>query len=92
MVSAIRLVTSVLASATLLTACGTLEDNAWTNGVSREEALDLRQFVVATKGAHEVYSYGRDYEGDILISTDVGSWKAHRIGRKWVLTDVVFVS
>jgi hypothetical protein len=91
MVSTVRFV-ACLAVVLLMVGCGTLEDNAWTSGVSREEALEFRQFIFATKGAHEVYGYARGYDGGIIISTDVGAWSGRKVHGKWVLTEVAFVS
>ena len=75
-----------------LTACGTLEDNAWTNGVPREEALDIRTAVCAQKGAHRVDGYERQPDGSILIYTDVGNFAGHRVNGRWIFQNVVITS
>ena len=76
----------------LLTGCGTLEDNAWTNGVSREDALDIRRAVIAQKGAHTISGYERQPDGSILVYTDVGDYAGHRVNGKWIFQIVVITS
>jgi hypothetical protein len=84
--------TAALMGALMISACGAIEDNAWTNGVSRNEALELRSFIATHKGAHEFYSYGRQEDGGIIVSTDAGIWVAYRLGRGWKLVEAVAVS
>ncbi len=80
-----------LAAVALISACGTLEDNAWTTGLSREEALEIRSAVFAQKHAHNVHQYQRQLDGSVIVLTDVGSFQARRIRGKWVFTPVGFV-
>ena len=76
----------------LLSACGTLEDNAWINGVSREDAIAIGRAVRAQKGAHTIIGYERQPDGSILVYTDVGDYAGHRVGSKWVFQQVVITS
>jgi len=73
-------------------ACGTIEDTAWTNGVSRAEALELRSFVSSHTKAHEFYSYVRQEDGGIIVATDAGCWVAYRRTQGWKLVDAVPIS
>ena len=81
-----------LLCAALLSGCGTIENNAWTNGVSREDALDLSRAVRAQKHAHEIYSYLREADASVRVSTDVGTFDARRTGGRWVFSEVIIVS
>jgi hypothetical protein len=78
--------------ASILTACGTIEDNAWVKGVSREDALDIRRAVIAQKGAHTITDYERQPDGSILVYTDVGDFAGHRVNGKWIFQIVVITS
>lgn len=78
-------------AAILLVACGTLEDNAWTSGVSREDALGIKSALEAQKKANAIYSYSRDADGSILVQSDVGWFKAQRIHGKWMFRQVFIV-
>jgi hypothetical protein len=80
-----------LAAIALIGGCGTLEDNAWTTGVSREQALEIRTALTAQKHAHKVYQYQRQDDGSVIVSTDVGSFQARRVRGKWDFTPVGFV-
>ena len=80
-----------LAAVVLISACGTLEDNAWTTGVSREEALEIRSAVFAQKHAHKVHQCQRQLDGSVIVLTDVGNFRARRARGKWVFTAVGFV-
>ena len=72
--------------------CGTLEENAWTSGVRPEDAMEISRAVRADKKAHKIYQYLREDDGSILVSTDVGIFKARRINGKWRFTEVVIVT
>jgi len=73
----------------LLTGCGTIEDNAWLNGVSREEAMDIARAVRAQKGAHDIDKYERQPDGSILVYTDVGDFAGRRVNGRWIFQIVV---
>ncbi len=83
---------ATLIAAGVVAGCGTIEDSAWTNGVSREEAMDVSRAVQAQKHAHQIYRYERDPDGSIIVSTDVGDFSARRIGGRWEFRIVVITS
>jgi hypothetical protein len=73
----------------LLFGCGTLEDNAWTNGVSREEAISIGVAVRAQKHAHRISRYERNPDGSITVWTDVGDYAGRRVDGRWSFQEVV---
>lgn len=79
-------------AAGFLAACGTIEDSAWTNGVRREEALEIRSALQTQKKAHEIFGYQQLEDGSILVQSDVGSFKARRVREKWVFVEVAIVT
>ena len=88
--SAARFVASVI-GALSIAGCGSIEDTARTTGVPRQQALEIRSALVAEKHAHTFYSYQRQEDGTIIVSTDVGSFKASRARGRWEFTPVGFV-
>ena len=85
-----HLVSVVFAS--LLAACGTLEDNAWMNGVSREEAIAVAVAVRAQKHAHTISGYERQPDGSILVYSDVGNFAGRRVNGRWIFEPVAITS
>jgi len=87
---ATRLVGSLI-GALFIAGCGSVEDSAWTTGVPHQQALQIRSALVVEKHAHKVYGYQRQEDGTIIVSTDVGAFKARRAHGKWEFTPVSFV-
>ena len=81
-----------IAAAALLSGCGTIEENAWTNGVSREDALAIKSALQTEKKAREIYSYEREDDGSILVQSDVGFFKAWHVRGRWIFHEVVIVT
>jgi hypothetical protein len=76
-----------LACVALVVGCGTIEDNAWTRGVSREDAMAIRQIVLAAHPGCEIYSYLPDENrvGHIYCSTSCETYLLRRTSHGWKL-------
>jgi hypothetical protein len=88
-VSAARIIAQV--AVLLLTACGTLEDNAWTSGVRPEDARDIKRAVCIATKATKVYQYTLEDDGSISVSTDDGIYIARRFRGKWTFERAIVV-
>ena len=71
---------------------GTIEDNAWASGVSRQEALEIRGAVQALHPGCKIYQYIRDEGGGIDVRADCGTWIAKRVHGKWQFTPTVITA
>jgi hypothetical protein len=82
-----------LAAAVLTAGCGTIEDNAWTNGVPREEALEIKAALhTSHPKCDKIDSYYRNENGSVSISADCGTWNARRIHGHWEFTATVIIT
>jgi hypothetical protein len=79
----------VCIAAGLLFGCGTLEENAWTNGVSREDAVSIGSAVRAQKHAHSISRYERQPDGSIIVYTDVGNYVGTHVDGRWSFQTVI---
>jgi hypothetical protein len=82
----------VLAGATALVSCGTIEDNAAFHGIPRDDAIEVSQILRTEKHAHKIYTYERDPDGDILVQSDAGTYKVRRVRGKWVFIKTVILT
>jgi hypothetical protein len=87
-----RLVPSILA-AVLFSGCGTLEDNAWTSGVPREDAYAIRDVVLAAHPGCHISGYIRDpnYADRIYCYTSCGTYLLRRARSGWKIVPGVEV-
>jgi hypothetical protein len=67
------------------------EDVVRFHGIQRGDALAIREILVKERHAHKIYWYRLSTEGDILVDTDVGSYKARRVRGQWVLTETAIM-
>ena len=69
----------------LLIGCGTVENNAWTTGVAKEDAFEIRQIVQAAHPGCKIYAY-QPYDSDtIMCSTSCTTYRLHRTRHGWKL-------
>jgi hypothetical protein len=86
-----KLVLSLFCAA-IITGCRTPEGNAWVNGITREEAMEIRTSIRAYTSAR-VHSYQRAEDGTIHVSTEGdGIWIARRVHGKWRFKKAVIVA
>ena len=79
-----RLVLSCLVA--FLSACGTVEQNAGTSGVSREDALEISHLIHAKYPSCKLYRFIPHPErGEIDIYTDCKPFIAHKVRGRWEL-------
>jgi hypothetical protein len=90
--SSFRFAAAIFTASLLFGCAGTIEDNAWLNGVSREDALAIRSALQTEKKAHDIYSYERDEDGSILVRSNVGDFKARRVRGRWIFVPMVITS
>jgi hypothetical protein len=82
--------TTLLAVASLIFACDSVEDNARRLGISREDARHISHDLRAEKHAHAIYQFERaPNQGPIIVHTDIGSFVVERNGEKWEFTEVL---
>ena len=82
--SSIRALTCL--AVVMLTACGTAEQNAWTSGVSREDALEISRLIHTPYPTCKIYRFIRhDERGEIDIYTDCKPFIAHKVRGRWEL-------
>jgi hypothetical protein len=73
----------VLACSALIACASTPESNSWLNGVSRQEAAEIRAAIRSHTSAR-VHSYLRLEDGSIDVSTDGdGIYNARKIRGNW---------
>jgi hypothetical protein len=77
-----------LVAATVV-ACGTVEDNARNNGVSRQDAVEINEVVRSHEGVHRIYGYNRILADTIIVSTDAGYISVHRVKGRWRFGGIV---
>jgi len=72
-------------AAMLLVSCGTIEDNAWTSGIAREDAYAIRDVVQAVHPNCEIYSYNPDPNkvGYVYCYTSCETYLLHRTLTGW---------
>jgi hypothetical protein len=87
-----RLVPSLI-TAILLCGCGTLEDNAWTTGIAREDAYDIRDVVRAANPDCQIYGYSRDpsHADRIYCYTSCKTYPLQRTRNGWKIVPGVEV-
>jgi hypothetical protein len=72
-----------IVAASSVAACGTVEDNASLNGVSREDAVAINHVMLADAPVHRIYKYTRFPDDMIIVTTDTGDYQVHRLHGKW---------
>jgi hypothetical protein len=87
-----KFVASIFLASFLAGCAGTVEDNAWIRGVSRQEALDIRHAIEALHPGCKVYEYSRDESGGVDVRADCGTWIAKRVHGKWQFTPTVITA
>jgi hypothetical protein len=76
----------------LIACAGTPESNSQINGVSRQEAAEIRA-AIRSKTSAPVHSYLRRDDGSIDVSTDGdGIYNARKIRGKWRFTHEIVVT
>jgi hypothetical protein len=78
--------------AAFLGGCATAEENSWTTGVPREDAIEISREIRASLGVHKIYSFFRWSDGKIAVATDLGTYTATRVGHTWKFTEAVLVT
>jgi hypothetical protein len=88
----IRKVAVFFIAAALVAGCGTPESNSWANGVSREDAAEIRS-AIRTHTSAPVHSYLRRDDGTIDVSTEGdGIYNARKVRGKWQFTKEIVVT
>jgi hypothetical protein len=87
-----KLAASIVLTSFFIGCAGTVEDSAWIRGVSREDALDIRQAIQALHPGCKIYEYSRDESGGVDVRADCGTWIAKRVRGKWQFTPTVITS
>jgi hypothetical protein len=89
--SAAKLAVLLISAAAVAGCAGTAESNSWLNGVSREEAAEIRTAIRSHTSA-PVHSYLRLEDGSIDVSTEgEGIWNARKIRGKWYFRHEIVV-
>src|SRR5215831_11499594 len=82
-------------TAALLDACGTLEENAWTAGISREQALEIKQALRKITSS-PITSFSRsvtDPPNTVHVSTADGeNYIARKVHGKWDFEPVAIIT
>lgn len=83
---------SVLASFMLVACAGTPETNSWLNGVSLQEATEIRAAIRSHTSAH-VHPYLRREDSSIDVSMDGdGIYNARKVRGKWHFVHEIVVT
>ena len=79
--------------AALFVGCGTIEQNAWTSGVAREDAYEIRDIVHAAHPDCHIYSYNLDpnHPNQIFCHTSCETYLLRRAARGWKIVTGVEV-
>ena len=86
MVSAGRLVAILAVMA--LVACGTVEQNSWTFGVAREDAMEIGRLIHASHPNCKIQAFTPHPErNEIYAYTNCKVFVASKVQRRWKLTD-----
>jgi len=75
----------------LVTACGTVEQNAWTHGVPPEVATDARRAFDAVHRNCKVYAYYPEEGGSVSLVSECGSFRARRVRGSWHFEQMIVV-
>jgi hypothetical protein len=72
--------------AIILAACGTAEQNAWTFGIARDDAMEISRLIHAQDPSCKIYRFIPHPErGEIDIYTDCKPFIAHKVRGRWEL-------
>jgi len=78
--------------AAFLLACGTAEQNAWTFGIAREDAMEISRLIHVDYPKCKIYRFIPHPErGEIGVFTDCKPFVAHKVDGHWQLKKGEFI-
>ena len=81
-----------IVAALLIVGCGTVEEAAPFYGVSREDAVQISRILREEKHVQKIQQYYGQEDGSILVSTNLGMFKAYRDRGKWVVIEAIIIT
>ena len=83
----VRLELGTFLAAVVLTSCGSVENNAWTNGIARSDAYAIRDLVLTAHPGCRIDGYSPDPNrpGHIYCYTSCGIYLLYKTPHGWKL-------
>jgi hypothetical protein len=71
---------------------GTVMDHPWVDGMSREDAIAIRDLLRREKHVHRIDRFDCQPHEIVDVWTDQGSWEVRRVKGRWIVISQVVIT